>query len=292
MPCPSTLEANGIFALHTPLSAATAAATLALTSCSFDQSSEVDIAAERKLTRSIEIEVGDLERGLPCSVIDRRAPDARNVLWHAEFEEGFCHRKAEETRQILQARGWACRLESADERREPTVHPANPPFVVAAWRCLDGLKPVQRLNAHRPPVPTARPVPHRNPALSWGSEALRAAVAQDLSTIGQDEIGAETIMGAALGDLDSDGIEDAIVLLTREATSGPPHRMLMAYLQNGEAYNLVDVWILKMSDNREGDKLDLTIKDGAVHLGDCCRGETGPTVLVLDNRKLAHADDG
>ncbi len=269
-----------------------AAATLALTSCSFDQSSEVDIAAERKLTRHIEIEVGDLKRGLPCSVIDRRAPDVRNVLWHAEFEEGFCRQKAEETRQILQARGWACRPESADERRKPTGRPASSPFVVAAWRCLEGLKPIQRLSAHRPPVPAARPIPHRNPALSWGSEALRAAVAQDLSTIGQDEIGVETIMGAALGDLDSDGIEDAIVLLTREARSGPPHHMLMAYLQNGEAYNLVDVWILKTSDNREGDKLDLTIKDGAVHLGNCCQDETGPIVLVLDNRQLAHANDG
>lgn len=282
--------------MNTSLSAVTAAATLAITGCSLVRSppdDKVDLVAERDLARHIEIEVEDLERGLPCRVVDRRTPDARDVLWRAEFEAGFCQQKAEETRLILQAQGWACRPQSADERRDPAARPpSSPPFVVAAWRCVEGLRPLQRLTSNRPPVPTARPNGQSNPTPSWGNELLRAAVESDLSAIGQDDIDDETIVGAALGDLDSDGIEDAIVILTREAKNGAPHRMLMAYLQNGEAYNLVDVWILKASDDQGGEELDLTIEDGAVHLGNCCEDRAGPTVLVLDNRKLAYADGG
>lgn len=264
------------------------AVILAITGCSFTPDDPANVAAERKLTRHIEIEVEDLDRGLPCRVVDRRAPDARDVLWSAEYEAGFCRQKAEETRHVLQARGWACRPESADERRKPTLRPASPPYIVAAWRCLEGLRPLQRLIAASPPKPTLRPDEQRSPEVLFGNELLRAAVVDDLSVIGQNGIGDGTIVDAALGDLDRDGIEDAIVVLKR----GAAHHMLMAYLQNGEAYNLVDVMILKASDTPGDDKIDLTIKDGAVHLGNCCEGQTGPTVLKLDNRKLAYADGG
>lgn len=275
--------------MNTSLSAVTATATLAIAGCSLVQSPEVDIAAERNLTRHIEIEVDDLERGLPCNVVDRRTPDARNILWRAEFEEGFCRQKAEETRLVLQAQGWACRPTSADERRDLATRPSNPPFVVAAWRCLKGLKPRPQLTSDRPPVPAARPIAQRNPATSWGNEPLRAAVKRDLSAIGQDVIGGETIVDAELGDLNDDGIDDAVVILTRETKRGAPHRMLMAYLQDTEAYSLVDVWVLKTSDDQGDGKLDLVIEDGAVHLGNCCEDQSGPTILVLDNRKLAYA---
>ncbi len=279
--------------MNTSLPAVTAAATLAIAGCSFVQRFSDDQAgagAERSLARHIEIEVEDLERGLPCRVVDRRSPDSRDILWRAEFEAGFCRQKAEETRHILEARGWACRPQSADERRGQTARPPDAPHVVAAWRCLEGLKPLQQLGAYRPPVPEARPDPDRPPAASWGNEPLRAAVKRDLSVIGQDVIGDETIVDAALGDLDGDDIEDAVVVLTRDAASSTPHRMLMAYLQNGDAYNLVDVWILDASNGKDDAKLDLTIEDGAVHLETCCGRQAGTNILVLDNRKLAYAN--
>lgn len=275
----------------------TAAATLAIAGCSSIQSPEVELVTAPDLARHIEIEVEDLDRGLPCSVVDRRTPDDREILWRAEFEADFCRQKAEETRLILQARGWACRPEGASERQSPSTRPSSPPFIIAAWRCLEGLQPIQRLTSNRPPVPAARPersvrpVAPPNPETAWGNERLQTAVRRDLSAIGQDDIGDDTIVGAALGDLDSDGIEDAIVILTREAKSGAPHRMLMAYLQASDAYNLVDVWILKMPDAQGDGKLDLRIEDGAVHLDNCCEDPTGPSVLVLDERKLVYAND-
>lgn len=249
----------------------------------------MDFAAEPVPLRHIEIEVDDLERGLPCRVIDREPPDSGNILWHANFEEGFCRRKAEETRFILQAQGWACRPESADERRDRAARRFAPPFIVAAWRCLEGVQPLQQLT-NRPPLPTARPSAENPAATVWGNELLRAAVRRDLAVIGQDKIGDQTAVDAALGDLNSDGIEDAIVILTRKTGGAAPHRMLMAYLQNGEAYNLVDVWILMTPDGQDSDEFDLTIKDGAVHLSHCCEDQIDPTILILDDRKLAYAN--
>lgn len=246
--------------------------------------------------RHIEIEVGDLDSGLPCSVVDRPDASTRNVLWRAQFEQGFCHRKAEETRLILQQQGWACRPQSAEERRDltqpSTGGPSLTPHVVAAWRCLGGLEPIARQSAPRPPVPAAKPDFQESQATSWGNEQLREAVERDLSAIGQDVIGDETTVQAASGDLNDDGHDDAVVVLTRDVDGSAPHRMLMAYLHDDEAYNLVDVWILKTPADREHGELTLAIENGTVRLEDCCEPPAGPLILVLDNRKLAPVKDG
>ena len=280
--------------MNTSLPAATAVVALVTTGCSFGREPTTDIAYEQALARHIEIEVEDLERGLPCRVVDRRTPDARDVLWRAEFQADFCRQKAEETRFILQSRGWACRPTSADERRDLSTKAnprrSDPPYVIAAWRCLEGLRPTRQLAAVRPHVPAARPVLTQKPETPPDDEALQAAVARDLSVIGQDEIGDETTVDKALGDLNGDDVEDAIVILTRETRGGTPHRMLMAYLRNDDSYNLVDVWILKTSGNPDEDKIDLSIQDGTIRLGDCCTDRPGPNVLVLDDRKLVYAN--
>jgi hypothetical protein len=227
-------------------------------------------------------------------VVDRPDGVTRKVLWHAVNEQVFCLRKAEETRLVLQARGWACRPQSADERfelaRSYGAPASRPPYLVAAWRCLEGLAPTDQAPALRPPIPAARPTERAEPAGPWGNEALRAAVDKDLSTIGQDVLDEKTVVDAAFGDLDADAVDDAIVILTRESDRGAPHRLLMAYLQNGGAYNLVDVWILKAPGGHAGEAIDLAIEDGLIRLVYCCGETVEPTtVLVLDDRKLAYA---
>lgn len=283
--------------MSTPHLALSAALTLVLAGCGLVRSAigdRTEITSGTGPARHIEIEVNDLESGLPCSVIDRPDPETRDVLWHAEFEAGFCRRKAEETRLILEKRGWACRPQRADERRDlataPAAGPAGTSHLVAAWRCVDGLAPIERLTAGHPPVPSARPVLEVSPSGSFGNAPLRAAVERDLATIGQDVIGDDTSVDTALGDLDRDGIDDAIVVLTRKVQRGAPHRLLMAYVHNGEAYSLVDVWVLKAPGQRDGGSLTLAIEDGAVLLEDCCEDRAGSIILVLDNRKLAYAD--
>lgn len=280
--------------MNTPLLAVTVAVALTLAGCSFIRNPFLDRTDDNVRaapTRLIEIEVDDLDTGLPCSVVDRPDADTRDVLWRAQFEAGFCHRKAEETRLILQDQGWACRPQNADERedfaRQASTRSKDAPTVVAAWSCVAGLAPIERSISTRPPVPSARPAPSESRAAFWDDRLLRSAVERDLASIGQDVIGEGTAVDAALGDLDEDGVDDAIVALTRKTDRGAPHRLVMAYLQNGEAYNLVDVWILKAPADRDDRKLGLAIEDGKVRLED----QAGPTVLVLNNRKLAYAKD-
>ncbi|MEM8949801.1 MAG: hypothetical protein AAGC99_10755 [Pseudomonadota bacterium] len=283
--------------MKTSLTAVTMVAALTISGCSVDRKPTAETASEHALARHIEIEVEDLERGLPCRVVDRRAPDARDILWRAEFQADFCRQKAEETRIVLQSRGWACRPTSAYERQDLSTKTdprrSSPPYVVAAWRCLEGLRPTRQLASIRPHVPAARPDAPQKPETSPDDkDALQVAVARDLSVIGQDEIDDETTLDKALGDLNGDGREDAVVILTRETLGGAPHRMLMAYLSGRGGYNLVDVWILKASGNPDADNIELAIRDGRVHLGDCCTDRPGPKVLVLNDRKLAYADEG
>jgi hypothetical protein len=290
-------EAHRPSATKTSLVASAMAAMLVLAGCGNGRwlFARVESATPRPAdARLIEVEVDNLASGLPCKVVDRRNGDTQKVLWRAAHEQGFCLRKAEETRLVLQARGWSCRPQSADERlelaRSSGAAPSRPPYLVAAWRCLQGLAPNEQVAALRPPIPTARPKEHASPAARWGNGALRAAVDKDLSTIGQDVLDEQTAVVAALGDLDADGVRDAIVVLTRDHDRGAPHRLLMAYLQHGGAYTLADVWILKAPDPQAGDELSLAIANGAIRLDYCCGETVEPsTVLVLDDRKLAYA---
>ncbi|MGI9510706.1 MAG: hypothetical protein ACR2QJ_15310, partial [Geminicoccaceae bacterium] len=229
--------------MNTPLLAVTVSAAVILAGCSGVRNpfrDRAEIASLPDGARHIEIEVGDLETGLPCSVIDRRGADSEDVLWQARFEANFCQQKAEETRLILQRRGWACRPQGADELQNSARRPrGDTSHLVAAWRCVEGLAPIERSTNVAPPVPSTRPAPPASKSASWGDPPLREAVMRDLATIGQEVIDEDTTVEAALGDLDSDGIDDAVVALTRKADRGVSHRLLMAYLQNGEAYNLV-----------------------------------------------------
>ena len=297
-------EANGTFALNTPLPVAVTAVTLVLSGCGLVPSLPDGQAAKSYSpvqSRYIEIEVDNLQTGLPCSVIDRRDADTQAVLWRAEFERDFCRRKAEETRSILEGRGWTCEPHAEDERQGLLQRLASWPSkartsaktrVVAAWRCIEGDLSIKPQQSARPPVPAAKPDLPENQIASWGNEPLQEAVERDLSTIGQDVIGEESTLDAAFGDLNDDGRDDAIVVLTRNADRGASHRMLMAYLRNDQAYNLVDVWILSVPDQDVDGGVTLAIEDGAVRLETCCEDQADPTILVLDNRKLAYAQGG
>lgn len=272
---------------------------MALAGCGFGGSRSIDTLradGQQVTARHIDVEVANLETGLPCKVVDRRDAASRNVLWRAEFDADFCRRKAEETRLVLENKGWACQRQDEGERQNlvqaTTTRPDERSHIVAAWRCIEGLQPFHPSVANRPPLPLAKPDLKKNRTAGWGDKRLRGAVAEDLAAIGQSVVDDETAVDTALGDLNDDGIDDAIVVLTRHADPAPPHRMLMAYLQNGDAYHLVDVWILDTPSDKTADKLTVAVEDGLVRLEDCCEDRQDPTVLVLDDRKLSYAQGG
>ncbi len=258
--------------------------------------------------RYLQIEIDDLERGLPCRVVDRPDVATRDVLWRAEYEAGFCERKAAETRHFLESEGWACRPLGAQERQADAgylqgsgSHGRN---VVAVWRCREGLLPKSPRVIHArdgratPPVPSARPDgsvhsggrggPNGSAPDLFANAPLRAAVERDLDAIGQN-LDDATRVDSALGDLNGDDIDDAVVVLSRRSLDEAPHRMLMAYLKTDEAFNLVDVSILRSVGAGEAE-LALTIESGAIHLADCCGATEAQTVLVLQERKLSRLE--
>jgi hypothetical protein len=256
------------------------------------------------LARHIEIELDNPASSLPCSVVDRPNSGSRNVLWRAKHELGFCRKKAEETLAVLKRRGWACRPENSDERqarlKERSADGTLPSNVIAAWRCLEGLAPViEQAASNRsdiPPalyVPEARPEPQDTPETETVlGRVLLSAVQQDLSVIGQDVVDDEAILGSALGDLNEDGSDDAVIIDKKDRGRAPAHQLVMAYLRSDDAFRLVDVWILETRENALDAPLNVAIEDGKIHLDDCCAETSEPSVLVLDNRKLARADGG
>lgn len=257
------------------------------------------------LARHIEIELDDPASGLPCTVVDRPDRNTRKVLWRAEHELGFCQRRAKETLAVLKTRGWACRPEDSDERRARIERrhadgSTALSHVVKTWRCLEGLAPVvEQAVSYRPNAAKAAPIPEARPEHQNASRSktvldrvLLSVVERDLSVIGQDVVDEETIIGSAFGDLNEDGSDDAVVIVTRDRARASAHRLLMAYLRRNDAYKLVDVWVLDTPEASVDSPLTVLIQDGEIRLTDCCEGSPPPTILVLNNRKLAHAQGG
>lgn len=244
---------------------------------------------EGDASRIIEIEIDHPGQDLPCNVIYRPTSGKKEVLWRARFEKGFCHRKANEARLLLESRGWTCRSEHPDDGAESnrSDFARN---IVMAWRCEQDLTATVVEHDPLPPVPVARPegVPSRSDKL--GDPALRAAVEGDLATIGRSIADPSTTSFAAQGDLDNDGIDDAIVVLTHKLDPQRWDRMVMAYLRSDETYYLVDAQISSVGQAPRTDELVIDIDNGVVRLQSCCSDAVEPTTIVLHNRKLTRSD--
>jgi hypothetical protein len=258
-----------------------AAALLLVAGCAAPAQTEGDAASEAdaRAARRVAIEVDDPSRGLPCRVAYWGDDGTRRVLWRARFEEGFCRRKAAETQNVLRAQGWAC-------QPDPAVGgAADDGFqVVAAWRCERDFA-IADLQPPAPSPPPPRPDRLSQPSPLFDDPALKATVERDLAAIGH-ALG--EAVEAARGDLDGDGVEDAVVALTRQLGERRRQRLVMAYLRNDDDYHLVDVHILGAEG--ESDDVALAIRDGAVQLAECCDEATRPVLLALRDRKLARVD--
>lgn len=261
--------------------------------CSFlqaDLDASTKEGRERGVSKRIEIERDDPEKDLPCNVVYRPDSGIREVIWRARYEEGFCQRKADESRSLLESQGWVCRVDRPDNRSRP-YKPDRGQTVVKAWHCEQGVEPVIAERASQPPIPTARPEGASSRPDRLGDPTLWTVVEKDLAAIGRPIDGPSTTATAAEGDLDDDGKSDAVVILTRKLDRQRSDRMVMAYLRHNQTYNLVDVHLSLVDQEPKADDLAVDIENGVVRLSNCCDDAAEPTTFILRDRKLTNRDN-
>jgi hypothetical protein len=280
------------------------------------------------LERRIELSGPDAARGTACEVRywrDASAPDSGQLLWSAQQDPEFCATKARELVTRLEAGGWACRPGAQPAAPEPTQAraPEGPPAAAPAQPApppapdpSPAAAPAQAAAAPPPrpdrsPAAPAQPSP---PAPAQAQAAMpRAAVvppSADPAAPLLEEVLSETLRsveqlyggvfraeGTAFGDLDGDGAQDAVALITYEAAQNDYVQYLVAYLFNGETFQSV------APRNVGGRFLDAAraglrgIADGRILVelealdaeAGCCT--TRPTAFVLDGGQLVETPD-
>lgn len=212
------------------------------------------------LVRGIEVRA-PLGTGVPCEVVyvkETEEPGATQVLWRAENQAAYCTRRAEELADDLRARGWRCtELGTA----LPTLRP-----------------PASTPDRDWPKVPGLKEATERHLQLLAGSAGSEVRA----------EIG-------GLGDLDSDGVDDAAVLFTFEDDGTSHAQYLVAYVRRGERFDAVaSRFIGGRHGGVQGGAVE-AIEDGeiALHLrvledGDlqCCPSGRRTVRLVLQDDRL------
>lgn len=243
-------------------------------------------SSEEDLVRRIEIEIDDLERGLPCKVVHNRLrprSGTSEIIWRAQFEKGFCHRKANESRLLLESQGWDCQIEHSNTiQLDPTQN------VVMAWQCGRRLETAIAKFNPLPPVPTARPKPNSTRVDQVADQTLRKVVEQDLATIARSISDPGVTFEFAHGDLNSDNLDDAIVVLIRRLDERRWDRTIVAYLGDDPSYRLVDIRISPVNESQPIDDITVEIRDGIVWLRTCCDNATESTAFVLRDRELTY----
>lgn len=221
-----------------------------------------------EIVRRVVIEVGDLATSLPCEVVywkDTEAPGVRRVLWNAKTDAGFCDDKAAGLVDKLATSGWQCDLSGAGAPTEQAaVAPASQP---AGTDSSADSESVSSLDAAAP-QPSATPLPSNategsSTTPSWAdpaarsnetetaaiepaaappspviTEQLRGVIAQNLESLNKSVDGDFEAEVGQFGDLNADGLDDAVVFFNYQSSNADYTQFVAAYLFNGDSYHL------------------------------------------------------
>lgn len=217
-----------------------------------------------ELVRRVVVEVGDLGTGLPCEVIywkDKEAPGERRVLWNAQSDSGFCDKQAAGLVDKLATAGWSCDAgggATSAQVNPAAIEPAAPapsePRQNATNAGSRGTAPGETTDLAALPSPTQTPEPpapgnatqnQQSAALAPATSSAAAPVDQ-LETVIQANLASlnETVDGdfkatiGDFGDLNSDGIDDAVVFFNYESSTADFTQFVAAYLYDGDNYLL------------------------------------------------------
>ena len=285
------------------------------------------------LVRRVIVEVGDLNTGLPCEVVywkDKEAPGIRSVLWNARSDASYCDGKAAGLVDKLSGAGWRCDKDGTTVQTnaaastavqpaapEASVAPATVPTVDAATVArAEPSAPQTQVQQQSPSPsvsvePTPAPAPEQPAA---GTNLQTAAVAPDapasaiqppvdqLQSVIQDNLTSlnQSVDGdfqariGDFGDLNNDGIDDAVVFFNYQSSTADFTQFVAAYLFNGENYHLAATKPVGGTDLAVRQVEVETIVDGAIQLrlllNDASQSENKRAAMVLRDGQLVETE--
>ena len=264
--------------------------------------------------RLIEVRFTEPDDSLPCKVIYR--PEAESdtlgiVSWQDIETTPACLAQALEVVDRLTGEGWTCTV--SDRPLEGTVLARTDPVTPSSvdLRRTDGEitdSPVGQLPlAVIPPVDDDAPreevdEPARfleNPNLAPPTEDLATLIEQDLDRLDTTLDGLLEGMIAGYGDLNEDGLDDALILYTYTSPQPAYRQFLAVYVFDGDTYQLTATRPVSGNVSATMEAEIEAIDRGVVHLtlrayepGDasCCPSGTRNLALTLRDLELVEID--
>lgn len=280
------------------------------------------------VVRRVIIEVGDLATSLPCEVVyfkDTEAPGVRRVLWNARSDAAFCDAKAAGLVDKLATSGWQC---DASGQAASAAQPAAPPQpeIAAAPNATTAAATVPSLDAatvgsevDRTEPAIASPSPELSteavitpaapqpsePAAATQTAALEPAnsapteelteqlqgvIEQNLTSLNKSVDGDFRAEVGQFGDLNADGLNDAVVFFNYQSNAADFTQFVAAYLFNGNSYHLAATKPVGGTD-RAVERVEIeSIVDGAIqlklHLNDASQTEYRSAAMTLKEGQL------
>lgn len=264
-----------------------------------------------ELVRRIVIEVGDISTSLPCEVVywkDQEAPGERRVLWNARSDAAFCESKASGLADKLSGAGWSCDAGAGTtvQAAATPTQPAAPAPAPAAEPALDAAATAPTQPAQPAPAPQAAPQPSAGQDLQTAAVApavpsavpqidqLETVIQANLSSLNQSVDGDFQAEIGDFGDLNRDGIDDAVVFFNYESSTADFTQFVAAYLFNGESYHLAATKPVGGTDLAVRKVEVDDIVDGSIQLrlvlNDAGQGEDRRAAMVLRDGQLVETE--
>lgn len=209
---------------------------------------------------------------------DSEAPGVRRVLWNARSDAAYCDGRAAGLVDKLTTAGWSCdgngepvqanaapaaspALSNAPEEVAPAAASTTVPALDAATGAATTAAASQvqtpaavtqpettaalGATAQPAPAPSAGSTDTQTAALAPGvangagaADQLQSVIQANLSSLNQSVDGDFQAKIGDFGDLNSDGIDDAVVFFNYESSTADFTQFVAAYLFNGEKYHL------------------------------------------------------
>lgn len=242
--------------------------------------------------RRISIEVEDGSRSVPCSVVyskETEAPGDRRTLWSAKADRAYCEAKAKGLADKLSSGGWQC---SQAGGQPPTPVDASPPSapepLAPAAPPPDGQPALAGPEPSAAPPATATP----GPAAAGNQANLDQVIQQNLQSLNQSVDGSFKAEVAKFGDLNRDGLTDAVVLFDYQSSGAELTQFVAAYLFNGQTYHLAATKPVGGSDRSIRGVAVENIVDGSIRLrlDGAAEGASRSAGMVLQDGQLVEVN--